>query len=188
MTPEINRRKLLSAGSVAAAVGLAGCGGILADGRGVPGTTDPPADDGSGNGNGNGNGTPEGIPQNVHEYLVENEANLYEEEMIDMTGESQVTVMAGAGSGFAFDPTLIHIDSGTEVTWEWTGEGGIHNVVSAESSATEFRSGDPIDEEGHTWSNTFEEAGNQFYFCNPHKSAGMHAAIVVGEISSGEDA
>lgn len=176
MTPDINRRKLLSAGGAALAVGLAGCS-AFADGRGVPGT-EGGIQDGAGD-----SGPDENVPTEAHEYLTENEANLYEGSMEDMTGQDAVTIMNGAGTGFAFDPPLVQIDPGTEVTWEWTGEGGAHNVSSTEPSATEFRSGDPMIE--GTWSHTFEEAGFQSYHCEPHSGSGMHGAIVVGEADAG---
>ena len=183
MTPEINRRKLLGAGGAALAAGLAGCSGVFADGRGVPGTEGGVQSD---NGDGN-SGPPEGIPPEVHTYLTENEANGYEGEMLDQTGEGSITIMVGAGAqGLSFDPVLVNVDPGTEVTWEWTGEGGVHNVESTEAPE-DFRSGDPVLEAGNTFSYTFENAGNFRYHCNPHTGAGMHAAVVVGDPSSGSD-
>lgn len=79
---------------------------------------------------------------------------------------------------------LVNVDPRTEVTCEWTGEGGVHNVVSTESPE-EFTGGDPVLKEEHTWSYAFEESGNYVYQCDPHASAGMHAAVVVGSGSSG---
>lgn len=183
MTPDINRRKLLGAGGAALAVGLAGCA-AFADGRGVPGTE-------GGMEEREPVGPPEGIPLEVHEYLTADDvgANGYDREMVDETGEDQITIMNGAGAGFAFDPVLVNIDPGTEVTWEWTGEGGAHNVESTQGPV-EFSSGDAVVEEGHTWSFTFEEEGNYFYHCAPHTGSGMHGAIVVGEpdLENGEEA
>ncbi|TKX53002.1 halocyanin, partial [Halorubrum sp. SP3] len=47
----------------------------------------------------------------------------------DARGQDEVTISVGAGSnGLAFDPTLVWVDEGTTVTWEWTGAGGSHNV------------------------------------------------------------
>jgi halocyanin-like protein len=180
MTPEINRRKLLGAGGAALAAGLAGCSGVLGDGRGVPGTEggvqNPPG--------GGGPDVDEDIPEAVHTYLMDNEANGYEGEMVDQTGEDSITIMVGAGTGFAFDPVLVNVDPGTEVTWEWTGAGGAHNVESTEAPE-EFRSGDPVVEEGTTYSYTFNAEGNYRYHCSPHTSSGMHAAVIVGDPSGG---
>lgn len=183
MTPEINRRQLLGAGGAALTVGLAGCSGVLGDGRGVPGTEggvqNPPG--------GGGMSVDENIPEEVHTYLMDNEANGYEGELLDQTGEDSITIMCGAGAqGLSFDPVLVNVDPGTEVTWEWTGAGGAHNVESTEAPE-EFRSGDPVVEEGHTWSYTFESEGNYRYQCNPHRTAGMHAAVIVGDPGGGSD-
>jgi halocyanin-like protein len=107
----------------------------------------------------------------------------------DFRGRDEVTVKVGAGEiNLAFSPAAIHIDPGTTVIWEWTGEGGGHNVV-AENDA--FRSGEPVAAEGTTFEHTFEAQDNASdnlhrYFCDPHKAAGMKGGIAVGDnIGSG---
>ncbi|PSQ37147.1 halocyanin domain-containing protein [Halobacteriales archaeon SW_10_66_29] len=92
-------------------------------------------------------------------------------------GQEEVGVDVGAGDdGFLFDPVAIHVDAGTTVVWEWTGNGA-HNVVS---EADEFES-ELTGEEGFTFEYTFEEAGIHRYYCNPHKGQGMKGAVVVGD-------
>jgi len=167
-----NRRKILKAGGAALTLGLAGCIGPFADGEGVPGTTDPDPNTGNGNGNGNGNGTG-GVPGEVQDYL--SDANEFDGSLQDMTGQGSVTVEVGAGQGLAFSPSAIRVDPGTTVTWEWTGEGGQHNVVDEDGA---FES-DLTDEEGSTFDHTFEESGVTQYFCQPHKASGMKGAVVV---------
>ncbi|MEF8808928.1 MAG: halocyanin domain-containing protein, partial [Natronomonas sp.] len=56
------------------------------------------------------------------------DANLYDTTK-DLRDQDEVTVEVGAGEGFAFNPPTIWISPGTTVIWEWTGEGGGHNVV-----------------------------------------------------------
>ena len=53
-----------------------------------------------------------------------------------LTGEDRVSVSVGGASGLLFEPPAIRISPGTTVTWEWTGQGGLHNV-QAESGAFE---------------------------------------------------
>jgi len=97
----------------------------------------------------------------------------------DLRGQSEVTIDVGGGSdGLSFAPTRVWVDTGTEVTWEWTGEGGSHNVVA--NSGAEFESGSPVSDAGTTFSHTFEESGMVDYFCNPHEGLGMKGAIAVG--------
>lgn len=96
----------------------------------------------------------------------------------DETGADEVTVEVGAdgnGGAFAFAPAAVRVDSGTTVVWEWTGEGGQHNVVDQDGA---FES-ELVSEEGHAFEHTFEESGTYKYACNPHKSMGMKGAIVV---------
>lgn len=94
---------------------------------------------------------------------------------LDRTGQDDVTVKVGAGDGLQFDPPAIAISPGTTVTWEWVGQGGQHNVAAEKG---EFES-ELIDEEGHTFEYTFEEAGVFKYQCDPHVTIGMKGAFVV---------
>jgi hypothetical protein len=54
----------------------------------------------------------------------------------------------------------------------------MHNVVGQDGS---FES-ELTDEEGHTFSHTFEEAGVYRYVCGPHEAMGMKGAVVVGDV------
>ncbi|MFC7222097.1 halocyanin domain-containing protein [Halalkalicoccus sp. GCM10025322] len=102
----------------------------------------------------------------------------------DLRGESEATVEVGAGDGLAFAPPAIWIDAGTTVTWEWTGEGGGHNVSSQEG---EDFSSDVTDEAGFTFEHTFEQDGQiNTYQCDPHAGQGMHGGVAVGEVPTTE--
>jgi len=101
----------------------------------------------------------------------------------DARGESEVTVQVGAGDGLAFDPTLLWVDPGTTITWEWTGNGGSHNVQTVEGGGpASLDSGDPVGEEGYTYEYevTEEDAGITHYHCVPHTTTGMHGGLAVG--------
>jgi halocyanin-like protein len=102
----------------------------------------------------------------------------------DLRGSSEVTVEVGAsgnGGALAFAPAGIWVDPGTTVTWEWTGEGGGHNVVSSEGPAS-LDSGAAVSEAGATYEHTFSEdqTGITKYHCAPHESLGMLGAVAVG--------
>ncbi|PSP87412.1 halocyanin domain-containing protein [Halobacteriales archaeon QS_4_69_34] len=97
----------------------------------------------------------------------------------DLTGGDAPTVAVGAsgnGGNFAFDPAAIRVSTGTAVEWQWTGEGGAHNVVAQEGA---FTSGDPQEGGSVTYEHTFEEAGTFLYYCKPHRGLGMKGAVVV---------
>ena len=152
------------------------------------------SEDGGGNesedggGGGGGNEVPD-----FGSYL--SDANGFDESSIqDARGEDSVTVQVGAGDGLAFDPAAVWVDVGATITWEWTGEGGAHNVVAEEGPA-ELESGDPVDSEGETYEfeATEDAAGITNYKCNPHEGQGMKGGIAVGEdvetveVDTGED-
>jgi halocyanin-like protein len=103
------------------------------------------------------------------------------EGVIDRTGQSEVTVDVGVPNGegpYGFGPAAVRVDPGATVVWEWTGDGGSHNVVAEDGS---FES-DLVSEAGHTFSHTFESEGITKYVCEPHEQLGMKGAIVVGSV------
>jgi|APHM01.1.fsa_nt_gi halocyanin domain len=134
------------------------------------GSTATEGDDGGDSGGGGGGGKPD-----LGGYL--DGANNYGGSVVDATGQSEVTIEVGAGDGLAFGPAGVHVDNGATVTWEWTGEGGAHNVVADDGS---FESGGPVGEGGTTFEQTFEEDGIYNYYCSPHQSVGMLGSVVVG--------
>ncbi|MFC7226747.1 halocyanin domain-containing protein [Salinirubellus salinus] len=91
----------------------------------------------------------------------------------DLTGETAVSVSVGGEDGLAFEPPAIRVTVGTTVTWEWTGRGGLHNVVD-EGGAFES---ELQQEAGTTFEYTFEEVGLYRYFCEPHRSLGMKGGV-----------
>ncbi|WP_302079996.1 halocyanin domain-containing protein [Salinibaculum rarum] len=120
--------------------------------------------------------------ENYDGYLAD--AMNYDGRTADYTGQDSVTVKVGAGSvNLAFGPAAITVDPGTEVTWEWTGAGGAHNVVAEDGS---FRSGDAVSTDGETFTQTFESEGVNKYYCNPHKASGMRGVVAVGDTAEGE--
>ncbi|MFC7057482.1 halocyanin domain-containing protein [Halovenus salina] len=171
-----DRRKLLKAGGASLAMGLAGCIGPFADTQGVPGTT---SDDGEGSESEDGGDGGSMSPQEqVDDYLAE--ANGYDGEVVDMTGQESVTIENGANEpDYAFGPAAIQVDPGTEVTWEWVSDG--HSVRATDGA--EFDSG--IENSGFTWSRTFEETGVILYECQPHAAIGQLGAIIVGDGGGG---
>jgi halocyanin-like protein len=101
----------------------------------------------------------------------------------DLREQDEVTIEVGAGSdGLSFDPAGVWISPGTTIIWEWTGEGGSHNVVANEGPAG-IDSGDPVSEEGSTYEYEFaeEDAGITTYKCEPHEGQGMKGGVAVGD-------
>ena len=96
----------------------------------------------------------------------------------DRTDAASVSVTVGAqgnGGNLADAPAAVRAAAGTAVTWEWTGEGGRHNVVH-EGDAFESAL---VTDAGHTFTHTFETAETFKYYCTPHKGLGMKGVVVV---------
>ena len=115
------------------------------------------------------------------QFLSDQDASMYDGELADQTGEDEITILVGADDdGMAFDPPGVRVDTGTTVVWEWTGEGGNHNVAAEpESDWDDFGYDDLTDEEGYTHEYTFDEAGLAAYVCSPHAGNNMYGAVVV---------
>ena len=102
----------------------------------------------------------------------------------DFRGQSEATVEVGAGDGLAFSPPAIWVDAGTTVIWEWTGNGGGHNVHGQEGESYQS---EVVDQEGFTFEHTFEQDGQiNTYQCDPHSGQGMHGGVAVGEVPTTE--
>ena len=95
----------------------------------------------------------------------------------DRTGQETVDVLVGTDGGFAYTPEHVVVDVGTTVVWEWTGEGGGHNVYEVnERFESELTA-----EEGFVFEHTFEEPGTFEYVCTPHQTQGMVGYVEVVE-------
>lgn len=124
-------------------------------------------------------------PLEVDRYL--SDTSNYNGRVRDLRSQREVTVRVGGegnGGNFAFEPPAIRVDSGATVVWEWTGQGGSHNVVN-EGGA--FDSGSPMAEAGTTFEHTFNDEDTFLYHCGPHETLGMKGAIVVGDINQATD-
>ena len=122
---------------------------------------------------GGGGGAPE---PDFGGYLAE--AAGYDGTVVDLRGEDEPTVTVGgsANGGLSFEPPAVHVDNGATLVWEWSGEGGSHNVVADDGSFESELTG----EAGFTFEQTFEEDGIYNYYCEPHRAAGMLGSVVVG--------
>ncbi|WP_253736996.1 halocyanin domain-containing protein [Halohasta salina] len=186
-TSRYDRRTVVRAiGGSTLAVGLAGCAGSEPTADDEP--TDESTDDGDADADTGGDGdadaggdADESVPDAVDSYLSDNDARGYDGAAVDATGQDTVTVSVGAGEiGLAFDPAAVRVDAGTTIVWEWTGEGGDHNVVAADESDFDVSPQEElIADAGHTTEETFDEAGNFLYLCEPHVGNGKVGAVIV---------
>ncbi len=173
---DVERRTVLrslGALSTAGIAGMAGCSG-----------------DNGGDGDGGGTIPGSEYPA-VDEWMTETDIGdadeTYDGEILDLRDESNITIDVGAegnGGGFAYGPSAVAISAGTEVLWEWTGEGGQHNVEAEPDdqigeSDYEFSSGEPVPGADNEYSRSFDESGIALYHCEPHLSLGMKGSIVV---------
>ena len=191
-TNEVSRRGFLAAtgaaaGSAAAATAAAqesptptegGGNGTEAGGESEGGGNESEDAGNESDGDGGGSGTE--VPV-FGSYL--SDANLYsEEDTLDARGQDEVSVAVGADDGYAFDPATVWVDPGTTIVWEWTGDGGGHNVKNNDGPAG-LDSGGPEEGDSVTYEYevTEDDAGITTYKCSPHEGQGMKGGVAVGE-------
>lgn len=172
----VSRRTVVKSVAAASAAGLlAGCAGDAptaeqtdgADGD-MPAATSTSQETGSSEGGAAEPASFDGWFDDVSNY----------DGVVDATGQEAVTVdvgVEGNQGAFAFGPAAVRVDAGTTVTWEWTGNGGAHNVAAEDGS---FESG-TVSDAGYTFEQTFEATGEVKYVCTPHQSLGMKGIVVV---------
>jgi halocyanin-like protein len=173
----LERRRILrlsGAGLVAALAGCAGSGGGGSDAGGSTGTPGGSTETATGStattaeSDGSGGSEFGGWLSDVDNY----------DGVVDRTAEESVTVQVGTaanGGSYGFSPPAVRVSAGTEVVWEWTGKGSMHNVVERD----EAWSSGLTDEAGHTYAESFDSAGTVTYLCVPHESLGMKGVVVV---------
>ena len=81
---------------------------------------------------------------------------------------------------YYFEPAEITIQPGDTIKWVNVQE-DMHNAVAdAVPKGAEFFESPMLEEEGASWSYTFNTAGTYSYHCHPHAAAGMKGIITVG--------
>lgn len=94
-------------------------------------------------------------------------------------------VEVGPGGRYKFVPGTdepLRISTGTTVKWVWKSD--THNIVVGSQPDGANWEGTPGDasktyDSGYTYEFTFEIAGTYHYWCQPHKTLGMVADVVV---------
>lgn len=97
------------------------------------------------------------------------------------TGTDSKTVAVGPDGRYVFTPgteTSLRIAPGTTVKFVWKSD--THNIyVDSQPKGANWQGHEPIEDTGFTYEYTFEVTGAYHYWCEPHKSLGMVADLVV---------
>jgi halocyanin-like protein len=174
-TESATRRRVLRTGAALGIAAVAGCSGGGGGGAGGDGTDGSDSDaDADADGGGSGGGAGGDSSTAAYDEWLSNVPN-YDGSVADRTGDDSVAVAVGAGNGLFFDPPAVRVTTGTTVVWEWTGQGGQHNVAE-ESRAFES---ELATTEGTTYERTFDEPGVVRYLCVPHQAVGMKGVVDV---------
>ena len=176
-TADVSRRTFLRTASGAAAIGAAS-GAASAQETTETASGNETGGSGGNETSGGGGGGSAGPPD--FGTWFSNVGN-FDGNVVDATGQSEFTITVGAegnGGNFAFAPPAVHVDPGTTLLFEWTGEGGAHNAISQGEGPID--SGSTISEAGIHYELTIEAEGIHKYYCSPHKGQGMKGAVVVG--------
>lgn len=113
----------------------------------------------------------------VNEWVAD--ASIWGGTIADETDSESTTVAVGVEDhrgAFAFSPPAVKVSPGTTVAWEWTGNGGGHDVVFEDA---DIEPSDIHTDPGVHFEHAFAETGVYRYACRPHEGIGMKGAVVV---------
>ncbi len=130
--------------------------------------------------------TPEPSSESLEEWLED--ANGYRGEVKRFGPRTRPLIHVGmeTDDGFAFSPPAIEVPPMTSVVWDWTGQGGQHNVVALDGT---FDSGRTNAQPGTMYQHVFEETGTYRFVSEPDRDDGMKGVVVVAEPpATGNDA
>jgi plastocyanin len=102
-------------------------------------------------------------------------------------GQTTKEVIVGPDGNLVYDPATVYVAPGDTVHFVW--ESDNHNIVvedqpeGANWEGTEGGAND-LYNTGHEYEYTFETLGTYTYFCQPHRTSGMVAEVVVNESGS----
>ena len=106
-----------------------------------------------------------------------------EGDIVDETGADSVTIEnghTGDGGNYIFEPGIVRVDSGTEVTWEWVDSGHDLTEISDEGATITDWDDEPDQQsEGHEHSTTFDDSGVALYYCEVHAAQNQRGAVIV---------
>ncbi|MFC7069645.1 halocyanin domain-containing protein [Halobaculum lipolyticum] len=178
MSPVPDRRRLLKHAALAGLAGLAGCVSAADPGDSTGGTDDAPASTRTATSTATDTPTEAAATAPLDEWLAD--ANGYEGEIRRQAPRSSPTVMVGehTDDGLAFAPPAIEVAPGTNVRWDWTGDGAPHNVVALDGT---FDSGRTNAQHGTQYHYVFTEPGVHRYVSEPDREDGMRGVVVVAE-------
>lgn len=157
----IGRRAALRAAGLAATGGLAALAGCPGGGDGTATTEEPDVIESEPNYRGWFDG--------VDNYRG----------TVDRRDAEQVRVRVGVEGdtgAYRFGPAAVAVSPDTSVIWEWTGQGGAHDVVS---ESDDFDSGEPVESDSATFTFTYQSPAVYRYYCSNHRDRGMRGAVFV---------
>lgn len=171
MPRTLGRRQLLQS---TAAVGLLSVAGCLS----AAGDSPEPEADSSESPDDDTQAAELSPPESVDEWLES--ANGYTGDRTRDGISSRVEIRVGHeyDDGLGFAPVVVEVPPRTTVHWNWTGHGGIHNVVALDGT---FDSGRPNAQHGTSYQFFFEETGTYPFVSEPDRDDGMKGVVVVTE-------
>jgi len=100
----------------------------------------------------------------------------------DWTGRAEVTIKVGVNNGgqpYGFGPPAVRVNPETTIIWEWTGEGGPHNVIAE----TDHKINSQLtNRPGYTYEYVYDGTMSKVqidYYCSTHEQEGMRGVIAV---------
>lgn len=106
-----------------------------------------------------------------------------EDDIVDLTGEDSVTIdngEIGEEGNYIFEPGIVRVDAGTEITWVWVSPGhDVTEVTGQGETITDWEDHPDTSGEGTEHSATFDDTGVALYECVAHRADNQRGAVIV---------
>ena len=93
-------------------------------------------------------------------------------------------VFVGAGGTLTFSPAIVNINTGDRIIWTW--QGSFHSTTSGTvSGGTAHPDGiwdSSVNNQPHSFTNSFPAAGHFPFYCSVHFNSGMTGAVNVAAV------
>lgn len=94
-------------------------------------------------------------------------------------------VFVGAGGTLTFSPSIVNINTGDQIIWTW--QGSLHSTTSGTvSGGTAHPNGiwdSGVNNQPHSFTNSFPSAGNFPFYCSIHYPENMTGAVNVAAVA-----
>jgi len=94
---------------------------------------------------------------------------------------TNTNVLVGAGGTLTFSPSVVNIKTGDQIIWTW--QGSFHSTTSGASGTPSGIWDSGVNNQPHSFTNSFPTAGRFPFYCSVHFSENMTGVVNVAAVA-----